>query len=90
MTGKYAESDGFCKLFGSGKDQLVVIMQRGDDGPELRCFASPTNLGVCSVAFSYADTEKGWDTAEEQFMLVDEARAKYMAKPLFEAGRMNT
>lgn len=78
---------GFARAFGTGDDQVVVIMQAGDEGPELRAFAQPKGLGVCSIAVSYTDDDAGWDKCEEQFALIDESRARWMIEPLLKQAK---
>lgn len=69
-------SDGsFAKVYRSGKDQILVKLDGGDEGPEVRWFFRPDGLGVCSIAAQFPDTDAGWDKAEEVFSKVDEATA---------------
>ncbi len=43
----------FAKLFEfEGLGQVLVMLDRGDDGPEVRLYFKPDGLGVCSVACS--------------------------------------
>lgn len=64
----------FAKLYETeDHGQILVKMDSGDDGPEIRFFFQPDNLGVCSVAIGYEDDDSGWDKAEEAFNnVVDE------------------
>jgi len=61
----------FAKIFESEiHGQLLVKIDSGDDGPEVRTFFQPKNLGVCSLAVGFKDTDSGWDSAEELFSRV--------------------
>ena len=64
----------FAKLYETaGHGQILVKMDSGDEGPEIRFFFQPENLGVCSVAIGYEDDDEGWDKAEDAFSnIVDE------------------
>lgn len=43
----------FAKLFEfEDLGQVLVMLDRGDDGPEVRLYFKPNGLGVCSVACS--------------------------------------
>jgi len=67
----------FAKLFGSGEKQIVVIVQRGKDGdPEIRFFYRPKDLGVCSMAINFPDSEIGWESAEKVLEKLTEERAR--------------
>ena len=72
----------FAKLFGSGDDQIVVLLQGNDDdsAPEVRIFYQPPDLGVCSVALGYEDTDEGWEHAEEAFRRASEETIRSMIK----------
>jgi hypothetical protein len=67
----------FAKLFGTGDDQVLVMIQGGEEGdPEVRTFFQPKDLGVCSVAMKFTDSDAGWDSAEAAFDKIDEAKAR--------------
>lgn len=67
----------FAKVFGNDEHQVAIILEPDDENkPRLRILFQPNNLGVCSFGFSYDDNNAGWDTAEEQFDKMDEARAR--------------
>lgn len=67
--------ESFAKLYRSGKDQILVKLDSGDEGPEVRWFFRPDGLGVCSIAARFPDTETGWKKAEKIFSEVNEAKA---------------
>jgi hypothetical protein len=63
----------FAKLYDTDKGQVVVMIQSNEDAdPEIRFYAEPEGLGVCSLAMSYDD----WDVAEENFGKVNLAMAQ--------------
>lgn len=68
------DDGSFAKLFGSGRNQILVIRQTHDTTcrPEIRVFFQPPNLGVCSAAIGFDDTDKGWDQRNKVFSEVDE------------------
>lgn len=71
-------SKKFAKLFETTEGQIVAILKsRDDDGcPELRFFVKPCNgLDVCSLAYSFADTDEGWAKAEKALENVNEEMA---------------
>lgn len=73
----------FAKFFDTKYGQVVVMKQGNDDGnPEIRFFAEPEGLGVCSVAFSYGEDD--WDKADEGFEQVNLEMAEQAAKQLME------
>lgn len=77
----------FCKVYETEKGQILVKLDADDDGaPEVRFYAQPEGLGVCSFATKYEDSDEGWDRAESVFAAIDEARAIVMSKPIFLMG----
>ncbi|MCY1341525.1 hypothetical protein D9M68_138720 [compost metagenome] len=72
----------FAKLYEfEGIGQVLVKLDSGDSGPEVRFFFSPPGLGVCSLAVNFQGDEDGqWDAAEMAFDMVDEAKAKDMVE----------
>jgi hypothetical protein len=76
----------FCKLFDSERyGQLLLMRQESDhDGMEIRCFAQPPGLGVCSVAIGFGDTDAGDGMCDEVFDTIDQAAAERMVKQLFD------
>lgn len=80
-------TDEFAKLFGTGRDQVLVKLD-GDEAnqPEVRIYFKPPGLGVCSIALNgWKDNEADWKTADEAFAKVDEAAARSMIKSAMEA-----
>jgi hypothetical protein len=75
----------FAKLFGNGDNQIVVFIQSDDEGkPEVRVFSQPPNLGVCSVAVGFLDTDEGWNLAKEMFGKVTEEWARNLTNEVLE------
>ena len=73
----------FAKLYETSVGQVLVKIDDGD-GPEVRFFFEPPNLGVCSVALKFSDDDDGWDKAETAFKKVDEAQAVSIARSTIE------
>jgi len=59
--------------------QVLVKLDTGDEGPEVRTYCEPQNLGVCSIAGSWPDTDDGWTAAEKAFEEMTEERAVSLA-----------
>lgn len=67
----------FAKLWGDGKDQVLMKIDTGEEGaPEVRFYCEPEGLGVCSFAIGFEDSDAGWDRAESAFSEIDEERAR--------------
>lgn len=56
----------FAKLFETDyHGQILVVLQRGENGnPELQWSIKPQGFDVCTVSFTYQDTDAAWDTAQ--------------------------
>jgi hypothetical protein len=77
----------FAKIYGGEADQILVMIDYGDNGPEVRFYFEPDGLGVCNVALKYADTDDGWDRAEAAFKAITEDDAKaIVAQGMAQAG----
>ena len=63
----------FAKLFESKEyGQILMVLDTGDEAqPEVRFSFMPENLGVCSVALKFEDTDAGWEEAEKAFTKFD-------------------
>lgn len=72
----------FAKLYGPDDKQVLVKLDQGDNGPEVRFYFNPPGLGVCSTALIFTDDDTGeaWEKAEAAFAKVDEQHAMAMAK----------
>lgn len=71
----------FAKLYGTDNDQILVKLDEGESGPEVRFYFQPEGMGVCSVATGFADTDAGWDKAEEAFKNMTEETARKLVAP---------
>ena len=76
----------FAKLFETEEyGQILVMLDTGEEAkPEVRFSFMPKNLGVCSVALKFKDTDEGWDKAEAAFASFDEAKAIEAIRPTIE------
>ena len=75
----------FAKLYESGSDQVLVLIQAGDEGPEVRVFFYPEDLGLglCSGALQWeTDNDEDWRKAERAFELMSEEKARGMVDKL--------
>ncbi|WP_051560191.1 hypothetical protein [Marinobacterium jannaschii] len=71
----------FAKVFENTEfGQLLVKIDSDEGFPEVRVYFEPPNLGVCSVAMKFKDTDSGWDSAEKAFEDIDEAACVAMVK----------
>lgn len=76
----------FAKLFESEKyGQIVVFRQLNDefDEPEVRLFAKPAGLGVCSVAVGFEDSLTAADSADDFFNILELDTCEELVKTLF-------
>lgn len=81
-------SDKFAKLFETPVGQILVMLCSGDDDkPEIRFFAKPEGLGVCFVAITFDDSDKGWDAAGRVFEAIDQDGAVRGTVPLFDMAK---
>lgn len=77
--------EDFAKLFRfEGIGQVLVNLDEGDDGPEVRIYFRPEGLGICSTAFRFKEdeNESEWDKAEKAFTLVDEEIAEGIVREM--------
>lgn len=66
----------FAKLYGSDDDQILVKLDSGDSGPEVRFYFTPGGcLGVCSLVMHFDDSDAGYDQADVAFDRIDESFA---------------
>lgn len=79
----------FAKLFGEDDDQVLVKLDRTEDGnPEVRVYfeAEEFGIGICSIASSWEDdSDASWDKAETAFASLDEQKARGMVDGAMEA-----
>ena len=77
----------FAKLYETEETgQVLVKLDEGEDGPEVRYYFEPKGLGVCSMAFQFKDDEEGsaWDKADIAFEKADEEQALRLAKGMMQ------
>lgn len=62
--------------------QVVVMQQRGDEGPEIAIYFDPgiDGMGVCNTNIGFNDDEDGWDKADCAFERFDDDMAVNMAR----------
>lgn len=74
----------FVKLFETEVGQILVKIDDGEDGPEVRYYFEPEGLGVCSMALNFKDSDEGdaWDKADKAFALIDKDQAISLVKSL--------
>lgn len=78
-------SKPFAKLFETARGQVLVKLDADEDGaPEVRFYAQPVELGVCSVALAYEDSDAGWDLAEQVFARADQDMALAAVAQIFQ------
>ncbi|WP_026600524.1 hypothetical protein [Methylomonas sp. 11b] len=66
----------FAKLYGPDDHQVLVKLDEGDEGPEVRFYFKPAGLGICSSALIFKDdTDDAWEKAEAAFASIDEQKA---------------
>ncbi|WFP51403.1 hypothetical protein PL263_05080 [Methylomonas sp. EFPC3] len=65
----------FAKLFGPDDDQVLVKLDEGENGPEVRFFCEPPGLGVCSIAVQFTESDSAWNKAKAYFNDIDETKA---------------
>jgi hypothetical protein len=71
----------FAKIFRTEETgQILVVIDEGDAGPEVKFSFVPVGLGVCSLAVKF-DGDTAWDSAQELFDSVDKVRAIEMIQP---------
>lgn len=77
----------FAKLFISEKyGQLVAMSQENDEGaPEVRVFCQPPEMGVCSAALTFKDTDKGFDDRDAVFSKFDVEKAEVLAEQIIKS-----
>lgn len=78
--------DDFAKLFNDPEyGQILVVIQDGNEGPEIRFSArmDEFDLGVCSFAVEYDKNDsKTWALAEQKFKEIDLEKAQQAINPI--------
>lgn len=75
----------FAKLYGEDDDQVLVVIQEGDTGPEVKISTVPEGFGICSMAAQFSDNEQGWDKAQAAFDDIGEDEARQYASGIVKA-----
>lgn len=71
----------FAKLFGTGKDQVLVMHDTDDEGnPCIEIKAQPEGMGVCTFGISFNDTPEGEVQAQKVFDEMTEDQARMLAQ----------
>ena len=66
----------FAKLYETHLGQILVKADADEESkPEVRFYFKPENLGVCSMAVSFDDTDEGWDKQESFFNTMSQEKA---------------
>lgn len=66
----------FAKLYETHLGQILVKADTDEESkPEVRFYFKPENLGVCSMAVSFDDTDEGWDKQESLFNTMNQEKA---------------
>lgn len=61
-------ADDFAKLFrADDTGQVLVVLDEGDEGPEIQISFKPKGLGVCCMKLGFKDSDSGWERAEATF-----------------------
>ena len=78
----------FARLFETENGQILVKVDADQDGvPEVRFYASPPGLGVCSSAILFWESDSGWERARKFFDTVDKELAIDATKAIFGMAR---
>ena len=75
----------FAKLFESEKYGQILVKVDADDEchPEVRFYCIPGDLGVCSLAITFEDSDGGWEEADKSFKQIDIEKAEKMVSTIF-------
>jgi hypothetical protein len=72
----------FAKIYETDLGQLLVKIDEGENGAEVRVFFEPEGLGVCSFAMNWVeeDNKTQWEKADNAFDLLTEERTYDLIK----------
>lgn len=79
--------ESFAKMFNSSKfGQLLALRSTENDqgNPEVRVFCEPQQLGVCSGALIFNDSEAGFDAQEKALRELTLERAEKLVEDIFD------
>ncbi len=71
----------FAKLFEfEDLGQVLIKLDDGDDGPEVRTYFVPDGFGVCSIAMTFKPDalDDKWAKAEKAFAMIDQEKARVL------------
>lgn len=76
----------FAKLFETEIGQVLVKIDSGEDGAEVRVYCEPKGFGVCSLALTWKDDdeETQWDKAELAFEKLTEDDCVKLMMPIID------
>lgn len=76
----------FAKLYNTEVGQILVKVDEGDQGAEVRIFFEPEGLGVCSVSYNWPELEEKeqWDNADSVFERMNEDKCLELLLPILE------
>jgi hypothetical protein len=59
----------FAKLYETEVGQILVMLDSGDNGPEVQYHFEPKGLGVCNLSINFKDDDEdtAWDKVEKIF-----------------------
>lgn len=67
----------FAKLFGKDADQILILIEEGESGPEISTLFQPPGLGVCKIKLlGFIAGEAGWELAQQAFERINESKAR--------------
>lgn len=73
----------FAKLYETEElGQILIKIDDGEGGPEVRVYFEPKGMGVCSTAYVFSDEATAWDSAEKAFEKLTEQAAADTVKGL--------
>jgi len=72
----------FAKLYETEIGQILVKLDEGNEGAQIKMYFQPEGLGVCSVDFNWVDcdNETQWKKADEAFEMMTEESCFEMVK----------
>ena len=75
----------FAKIYETEETgQVLMKVDQGGEGPEVRFYFVPEGLGICSTAMQYKNTDEGWENANKFFEEMTENRAIEFAKGMMQ------
>lgn len=74
-------NDDFAKLYrAEDVGQVLIVLDDGEDGPEVSISFHPKGLGVCALKLRFKDTDEGNELAEKAFSGMTEEKALGMVR----------